>query len=82
MENGIRIKVITFPPDRDNPLPYIGAFCEWNDHVDVCAQCAHVDQRAKASQFFNPMELCEGGSLLQLTVTRRIAQQHLIARWN
>jgi len=82
MEDWIKVEVITFPPDRDNPLPYTGAFWEWTDHVEACAQCAHVDQLARSRQYFNPMELCEGGSLLQLTVTRRIAQQHRIARWN
>ena len=83
MERGIRIKVITFPANWvDNPLPYVGAFVQWNEHVEACVQCAHVDQLAKAGLPFDPINLCEGGALLQLTVNRRIEQQHRLSLQN
>lgn len=83
MELGIRIKAIVFDPEwGENPLPYGPSFYEWTDHVKVCVPCARVDQLAKSGQEFNPMELCEGGAVLQLTVTRRMDQQRKIALWN
>jgi hypothetical protein len=82
MEQGIKIKAITFDPSRDNPLPYMPSLCEWTDHVGDCVQCAHVDQLAKDDRPFNTMDLCEGGALLQMTVMRRIAQQRQISLQN
>lgn len=80
MEQAIRIRVIQFP--GENPLPYVPALIEWTDHVRVCVPCAHVDQLAKSGRDFNPMDLCEGGAHLQLTVKRRIEDQHQISRKN
>lgn len=83
MEQGIKIKVIVFPADEeDNPLPYVPALCSWIEHVQDCVPCARVDQLANQGRFFDPAELCEGGAILQLTVTRRIAEQHITAAWN
>jgi len=80
MEIGIAIKVIQFSPDfGGNPLPYVPAFREWSDHVSECVQCAHVDQLADKGEPFNPMDLCEGGSFLQMTVSRRMHDQRMIS---
>lgn len=79
----IEIEVIDFGDEwGSNPLPYVPAFRQWTDHVKVCVPCSRVDQLAKSGQLFNPAELCEGGSILQSTVIRRISQQHTIAMWN
>lgn len=90
MDQAIRIQVIVFPMEFGaNPLPYVPAFCEWNDHVTVCVQCAHVDQLARLNPPADPEEseklvslLCEGGAHLQLTVDKRIKYQHEISMRN
>lgn len=78
---GIPIKVLEIDAEI-NPLPYAFSYIEWNDHVRVCVPCAHVDQLATAGQSFNPMDLCEGGAILQMTVQRRMNQQHEISLQN
>lgn len=83
MEQGIKIKIIVLPANwNDNPLPYVPAFVAWNEHVEQCAPCARVDQLAQQGTEYNSEELCEGGALLQLTVNRRIYQQHMISLQN
>jgi hypothetical protein len=83
MEQGIKIKVIVFPANWvDNPLPYVPAFVAWNEHVEQCAPCARVDQLARQGTPVDPVQLCEGGALLQFTVGRRIEQQHMISLQN
>lgn len=81
MEQAIRIQVIEFP-NEVNPLPYVPAFCEWSSHVGLCVQCARVDQLAAIGQPFDPAALCEGGAMLQLTVSRRMSDQHQISLRN
>lgn len=92
----IAIKVIQFP--GENPLPYVPAFCEWADHVAACVQCAHADQLVKQIAESQGQDhtvmideeemrrlfdlLCEGGAMLQNTVTRRMYQQHEISLRN
>lgn len=83
MNQGIKIQFITFGEGWDNnPLPYVPAFCEWTEHVKICAPCGRVDQLARSGQRFDPVDLCEGGSVLQHTVSRRIDQQRMISLLN
>ncbi len=76
----ILIQMIQFK--EGNPLPYVPAHADWNDHVAACVQCAHVDQLAANGEQFSSMDLCEGGSLLQVTVQDRIRDQHEISLRN
>jgi hypothetical protein len=83
MDQGIALKIITFPATWEgNPLPYAPAFIAWNEHIGQCAPCGRVDQLAKAGAEFDPRELCEGGAVLQFTVSRRIDQQYKISLQN
>jgi hypothetical protein len=77
MEQGIALKIITFPTTWEgNPLPYAPAFFTWTEHAESCAQCGRVDQLARQGQAFNPAALCEVGDRLQFTVGSRIEEQH------
>jgi hypothetical protein len=79
----VEIKVIEFSREfGGNPLPYVPAFREWNDHVEVCAPCARVDQLAAQGKIVNPRDLCEAGAFLQLAVSRRMQDQHEISLQN